>query len=183
MKWVKTVLIVIFAGTVLVAGIAATETQKEERRFLEVKVRKGWTLSKIAEGFGTSVARLVKLNEIKNPDLIWVGQRLKVSPYDRIKKVKVSWYGLRFNGRLMANGKKFDMSDPTVVAHKFLAFGTRVRLTRVDNGKSVVVIVQDRGPYIKGRHFDISYGAAKTLDAFDVGVVECKVEILGLPQK
>ena len=78
----------------------------------------------------------------------------------------------------MSNRKIFDMNDATVVAHKWLPFGTKVRLIRVDNNKSIVVIVQDRGPYVKGRIFDLSKGAAELLGMIDDGVTTCKVEIL-----
>jgi len=82
----------------------------------------------------------------------------------------------------MANGEIFDMYDPSVCAHKWLPFGTKVRLTRVDTGQSVEVIVKDRGPYIPNRHFDLSYAAAKKLDMVKVGVVLCKVEVLDWPR-
>ena len=173
---------IVVVGMFLVTEASAeaqeTEAQKVEKKFIEIKVKKGWTLSKIAEGFGTSVELIAEVNKIENPDLIYVGQRLKVSPYGKVKKVEVSWYGAKFHGRKMANGKTFDMNDSTVVAHKLLPFGTKVRLTRLDTGKSIIVVVQDRGPYIKGRHFDVSYGAAILLDIVDQGIVECKVEIL-----
>jgi len=63
-------------------------------------------------------------------------------------------------------------------AHKLLPFNTKVKLTRVDNQKSIIITIRDRGPYIKGRHFDLSYAAAKKLGVVNIGVVICKVEIL-----
>ncbi len=76
----------------------------------------------------------------------------------------------------MANGKEFDMDDSSVVAHKWLPFGTKVRLTR--KGKSIVVVVQDRGPYVKDRNFDLSRASASELGIKNTGVAECQVEIL-----
>ena len=181
MKSLKAILVVALVGMFVIVE-AGAETRKTEKQILEITVKKGWTLSKIARDFGTTVQKLVESNNIENPDLIYIGQKLKVSPYSETQEVKVSWYGSKFHGRKMANGKIFDMNDSTVVAHKMLPFGTRVRLTRVDTEKSIVVSVQDRGPYIKGRHFDLSYGAALLLDVTDEGVIKCKVEILP-PQK
>ena len=74
------------------------------------------------------------------------------------------------------------MFDSTIVAHKWLPFGTVVRLTRIDNGKSVIATVKDRGPFVPARHFDLSYAAAKELDMIEAGVVLCKVEVIDWPQ-
>jgi len=174
--WVVVLAVVICFGT---AWAQEEPGKKEEKRdFFVLQVKKGWTLSKIAGSFNTTYQKLAETNGIENPNLIYVGQELKIPVQGN---VNVSWYGPKFHGRPMANGKKFDMNDATVVAHRFLPFGTKVRLTRLDNGKSVEVIVQDRGPYIKGRQFDLSFGAAKLLEMVDEGVVECKMEIL--PEK
>ena len=67
-------------------------------------------------------------------------------------------------------------------AHKTLPFGTLLRITNLSNYLSVVVMVNDRGPYITGRTVDLSYGAAKKLNIIKKGVVSCKVEMLGLNQ-
>lgn len=79
---------------------------------------------------------------------------------------------------LMANGKQFDMNDSTVVAHKTLPFGTKLKLTHPDTDVSIVVVVQDRGPYIKGRDLDLSKGAAKKIGIIHAGEAELIVEIL-----
>jgi len=150
----------------------------QTKQVMEIKVRPGWCLSRIAEGLGTSTEDLVKMNQIKDPNFIRANETLKVDPYNRINEVEVSWYGSMFHGRKMSNGKTFNMYDPMTVAHKLLLFDTEVRLTRVDNQKSIIVTIRDRGPYIRGRHFDLSYGAAKKLGIIDLGVVMCRVEIL-----
>ncbi|MBM4284436.1 MAG: septal ring lytic transglycosylase RlpA family protein [Deltaproteobacteria bacterium] len=83
--------------------------------------------------------------------------------------VVASWYGPRHHGRLMANGQPFNMYADTV-AHPSLPFGTKLRLTNPDNGRSVEVRVTDRGPYIKGRGIDLSYGVAQKLGMVNAGV-------------
>ena len=73
-----------------------------------------------------------------------------------------SWYGPGFHGRLTANGEKFNMHELTA-AHKTLPFGTRVLVHNPRTGKEVVVRINDRGPFIKGRVIDLSKAAAKAL--------------------
>ncbi|MBK8664604.1 MAG: septal ring lytic transglycosylase RlpA family protein [Burkholderiales bacterium] len=73
-----------------------------------------------------------------------------------------SWYGPGFHGRLTANGEKFDMHELTA-AHKTLPFGTRVLVHNPRTGKEVVVRINDRGPFIKGRVIDLSKAAARAL--------------------
>jgi len=148
------------------------------KQAVKIKVRKGWCLSKIADGLGTSIKDIAALNKIENPDLIYAGQTIKVTPYNRTNKTRVSWYGPKFHGRKMSNGKIFNMEDSTVVAHKLLPFGTKVKLTRTDNKKSIIAVVQDRGPYIKGRDFDISRKAAEYLGITILGIALCEVKIL-----
>lgn len=79
----------------------------------------------------------------------------------------------------MASGKLFDMFNPRTVAHKTLPFGTRVRMVNPANGRSVVVFVADRGPYVKGRDFDLSFAAAKRLGITRAGVAVVYFAVLG----
>ena len=88
-----------------------------------------------------------------------------------------SFYGSKFHGRKTASGERFDQHDFTA-AHRTLAMGTRVRVTNLDNGKSVVVRVNDRGPYAGKRVIDVSYAAARQLGMISAGVVPVKVEVL-----
>jgi len=90
---------------------------------------------------------------------------------------KASWYGEAFHGRPTASGEPYDMHAPTA-AHKTLPFGTRVRVTNLDNGKQTVVRINDRGPFVKGRIIDLSYGAAKKIQMLQAGVVRVKLEVL-----
>jgi len=88
-----------------------------------------------------------------------------------------SWYGPRFHGRRTANGERFNKFHLTA-AHRTLPFNTRVRVTNLQNGRSVVVRINDRGPYVRGRIIDLSYAAARLLGMRAHGVVLVKVEIL-----
>jgi len=94
---------------------------------------------------------------------------------------KMSWYSVKTNhGTATASGEKFTNSGATA-AHKTLKFGTRVRVTNLKNGKSEIVRITDRGPFIKGRIIDVSIGTAKKLGFVNDGVVPCKVEVLRKP--
>jgi rare lipoprotein A len=84
-----------------------------------------------------------------------------------------SFYGKGFHGRRAANGEIFDMNAMTA-AHRSLPFGTRLQVTNMKNGRSVVVRIQDRGPYISGRVLDLSYGAARALDMVEIGLVKVR---------
>jgi len=92
--------------------------------------------------------------------------------------VKASWYGKPFHGRTMANGQTYNMFDPKLVAHKTLPKGTRVEFTNPQNGKTLIATVTDRGPYIKGRSFDLSFAGAKYLGFVRAGVTTLRVRII-----
>lgn len=88
-----------------------------------------------------------------------------------------SWYGEQFHGKLTANGETYDMHDFTA-AHRTLPLGTVVRVTNLDNGKSVEVRVNDRGPYVKGRMIDLSYAAAVKLGYADKGTANVRLTVV-----
>ena len=90
---------------------------------------------------------------------------------------KASWYGGRHHGGPTASGERFNKNAMTA-AHRTFPFGTRVRVTNLKNGKTVVVRINDRGPYGPGRVIDLSEAAARELDMIDAGVVPVKVERL-----
>lgn len=102
----------------------------------------------------------------------------KTKPFKKEGWALASWYGPRFNGRPMTWGEIFNMSDPTIVAHKSLPRGTRLRLTYPETGKSIVVIVKDHGPYWEDRELDLSKGAAEQLGMIEAGVAWLQVERL-----
>ena len=89
-----------------------------------------------------------------------------------------SYYADKYHGRKTANGEVFDVNKMTA-AHKTLSFGTKVRVTNKENGKSVVVKINDRGPFVKGRVIDLSPAAARRIEMTRAGVVPVKLEILG----
>lgn len=90
---------------------------------------------------------------------------------------KTSYYDNKHQGKLTANGEIFDKNQLTC-AHKELPFETICRVTNLANGKSVVVRVNDRGPFISGRIIDLSYKAMKALDGINAGVIDVQVEIM-----
>ncbi len=92
---------------------------------------------------------------------------------------KATWYGPGLNGNHTANGETFDMYGMTA-AHKKLPFGSIVVVTNEENGKSVVVRINDRGPSAKDRVIDLSYGAAYLIDMIRAGVVKSRIEIIRL---
>lgn len=90
---------------------------------------------------------------------------------------KASWYGKDFHNKATASGLKYDMYTFTA-AHRTLPLGTVVKVTDQHNGKSVMVCVTDRGPYVRGRVIDVSYAAAKKLDMRDRGIAPVKLEVV-----
>src|SRR5688572_19150833 len=88
-----------------------------------------------------------------------------------------SFYGPGFHGRMTASGEIYDQEKMTA-AHPTLEFGSRVRVTNLSNGESVVVRVTDRGPYVRGRVIDVSVGAARELRFVKRGVTRVRLEQL-----
>jgi rare lipoprotein A len=95
----------------------------------------------------------------------------------KVLKGEASWYGPGFNGNLTASGEVFNQNALTA-AHPSLPFGTRIRVTNQNNGKSVMVRVNDRGPYAGGRIIDLSAGAAGVIGLDISGVADVKAEVL-----
>ncbi|HHE51759.1 MAG TPA: septal ring lytic transglycosylase RlpA family protein [Candidatus Acetothermia bacterium] len=93
-----------------------------------------------------------------------------------------SWYGPGFQGNHTANGEIYDMNGISA-AHKTLPFGTIVRVVDLETGKSVVVRINDRGPFIEGRIIDLSKGAAEKLGIIDKGITRVGLRILRWPTK
>lgn len=88
-----------------------------------------------------------------------------------------SWYGPGFYGRRTANGEVFTGNDMTA-AHRSLPFGTRVRVTNQNSGRSVVVRINDRGPFVGGRSIDLSRAAAERLGVVSSGVAPVSLQVL-----
>jgi rare lipoprotein A len=87
-----------------------------------------------------------------------------------------SWYGHPFHGRRTASGEIYDMRGMTA-AHRTMPFGTRVRVTSLDTGRSVEVRINDRGPFKKERIIDVSYAAARALGAVGRGVIPVRLRV------
>jgi len=88
-----------------------------------------------------------------------------------------SYYGTDFHGKLTANGEVYDMYGLTA-AHKTLPLNTIVRVTNLSNNKSLILRINDRGPYVKGRILDCSYGAAKKLGFIAQGTTKVRIELI-----
>ena len=88
-----------------------------------------------------------------------------------------SYYARKFQGRRTASGERYDMHMLTA-AHPVLAFGTRVEVTNLANGRRVEVRINDRGPFAKGRIIDLSYAAARQIGMLRKGVTKVRVRVL-----
>lgn len=88
-----------------------------------------------------------------------------------------SFYANRFQGRKTASGEIFRQNIKTA-AHRKLPFGTKVQVTNLKNGKMVVVRINDRGPFVKGRIIDLSRSAFKAINSLDAGVIKVRIEVI-----
>ena len=102
---------------------------------------------------------------------------LPTKPQLNVYYGKASYYGDKHHGKVTASGDIYDKNKLTC-AHKTLPFETICRVTNLANGKSVVVRVNDRGPFTKDRIMDLSYKAMKTIDGIKDGVIDVQVEIM-----
>lgn len=152
---------------------------------IEYIVKQGDTLWKIGKQlFNRDPFQIARDNGLANPNLIRPGQKLIINPAPPLPapptmsgEVTASWYGPEHHNKLTASGQKFDMNKNTL-AHKTLPLGTKVRLVNPDNGKSAEGVVNDRGPYIKGRDVDVSYAMAKQLGFVRKGVTKLDIETI-----
>ncbi len=90
---------------------------------------------------------------------------------------KASYYAHKFQGRKTASGEIYDKNKFTA-AHKDFSFGTKVKVTSLSNDKTVVVRINDRGPFAKNRIIDISYAAAKEIGMIKKGIIDVKIEVI-----
>jgi len=112
---------------------------------------------------------------------------LVARPADPVEPLRVwrgvaSWYGSSFHGRITANGERYDMYALTA-AHPSLPLGSWVRVERPRTGRSVIVRINDRGPFIAGREIDLSYRAACLLGIDRQGLARVRFELLELPPR
>jgi rare lipoprotein A len=113
---------------------------------------------------------MIKLSAVLAASLILAG--CSATAQSEKKEMVASWY---MHGTRTANGERFK-PDGMTAAHKTLPFGTKLRLTRRD--KSVIVRINDRGPFTKGRHIDLSRGVARQLGCIHSGICKVEVEII-----
>ncbi|MEJ2068017.1 MAG: septal ring lytic transglycosylase RlpA family protein [Deltaproteobacteria bacterium] len=106
-------------------------------------------------------------------------EETKAAPVEVVDSFEgmASWYGPKFHGKKTASGEIFDMYELTA-AHKSLPLGTKCIVTNLENGKSVTVRINDRGPFAKERVIDLSYASAKVIDMIHSGTIKVKVEVL-----
>ncbi len=114
----------------------------------------------------------------KSPYTVW-GRSYNVLPTAEGYREHggASWYGAKFHGHLTSNGEVYNMYEMSA-AHKTLPLPTYVKVTNLDNGRSVVVRVNDRGPFHDGRIIDLSYAAAKKLGYYSKGTAQVEVEAI-----
>jgi rare lipoprotein A len=101
---------------------------------------------------------------------------------DKLQKMEIghaSWYGPNFHGKKTASGVIFDQTEMTA-AHRNLPLGSKVRVTNLDNERSVDVEINDRGPFISGRIIDLSRAAARALGMLEDGLTRVRIDVLAL---
>jgi len=101
------------------------------------------------------------------------------APPSRVEEGLASWYGLEEAGRATASGEPM-APERLTAAHRSLPFGSLVRVTELDTGKNVEVIINDRGPFVRGRIIDLSFAAARNLGIVERGVARVRIEVIGL---
>ncbi len=102
---------------------------------------------------------------------------LKYYPDGFVQTGIASWYGPEFHGQPTSSREIYNMHDLTA-AHNSLPIGTYVMVTNLENGKSITVRINDRGPFVKGRVIDLSYAAARALDMIGAGTAKVRIEVL-----
>jgi len=150
---------------------------------IEYIIKKGDNLWNIGRKiFKVDPYQIARDNGLTNPNKLKIGQKLIINPSvsQAVKPraadvVTASWYGVGHHNKKTASGQRFNMYQNTL-AHKTLPMGTKVRLVNPDNGRMAEGVVNDRGPYIKGRDVDVSYALAKQLGFIQKGVTKLKME-------
>ncbi len=156
------------SGQAKSASNQASSVKKESAKKLSQKKQTPKKSSKS----GKSKSKASKKKQVSERE-IWL-QRVQSAD---ILSGKASWYGRDFHNKDTASGLSYDMFTFTA-AHRSLPLGTVVKVTDQENGKSVMVCVTDRGPYVRGRIIDLSYAAAKQLDLNRRGVGRVNLEVI-----
>jgi len=146
------------------------DCQKGDNR-LKIANRNGNKLSRISKRFLCILIYFTALGCSSAPaksDSDWVGYT---------ESGKASYYALKFQSKKTASGELYDKAKKTA-AHKKLPFGTKVKVTNTKNSKSVIVKINDRGPFAKGRVVDLSSSAFSSIAKLDAGVIDVKIEVM-----
>ncbi len=147
-----------------------------------------WPMTQDIESIdGMSPKEAIEKGRVKKSPYVVKGKRYVPMSLDeayRYSEVGVaSWYGKETQrqkgGTMTANGEAFDPGKPTA-AHKYLPLPTHVRVRNLENGRSMIVRVNDRGPFVGGRIIDLSAGAAKQLGFYRQGLAKVKIETVQL---
>ncbi len=146
--------VLIIAVMILLVGFTIVTNESENEA--PAKVRDEVTVNDEVNNYTTSIIKYVDKGEMT-----------------------ASWYGRKFHGRKTANGEVYNQMAFTA-AHKNLRFGTLLRVTNPVNNQSVIVRINDRGPYIRGRELDLSKASASALGLVQKGVAKVRVEQLAL---
>ena len=133
------------------------------------------SLVAVSVGFNLSDTSAVEINGVAKITVSKDAEPSMTSVnFNDMGVMTASWYGPRFHGKLTANGEQYNQMALTA-AHKSLPFGTVLQVTNLKNGKSVIVRINDRGPFIEGRDLDLSKGTALNLGMINRGVIKVKV--------
>lgn len=134
----------------------------------------------LAKKTGTEQTREKRSKGQQKAKLKHKGQTLTAGKSTRTYKTQVgkaSWYGKQFHNRRTASGKRFN-TYTMMAAHRTLPFGTLVKVTNLTNGKTCIVEIADRGPFIHNRIIDLSYAAANELEFASKGIAEVQLEVI-----
>ena len=144
---------------------------KKETVRLEISNRNGNKLMRIFKGFLCVLIFFTLLECSSVPgkrDSSWIGYT---------ESGKASYYAMKFQSKKTASGELYDKAKKTA-AHKKFPFGTKVKVTNIKNRKNVIVKINDRGPFVKGRIIDLSNSAFSSIANLDAGVIEVKIEVI-----
>ncbi|WP_461491051.1 septal ring lytic transglycosylase RlpA family protein, partial [Pontibacter sp. HJ8] len=113
---------------------------------------------------------------------IGVSQPTFAQSNDKTQIGSASWYGSKYHGRKTSSGERYNKNDMTA-AHKTLPFGTKVKVTNPANNESVVLRINDRGPFVGNRIIDVSEAAARKLDIHALGIAQVEVQVIERPDE
>ena len=175
-------------ATDLTFGTAKVVYKVGKYTFEVVMAPLDWPMTHDIESIdGLSPKEAIEKGRVKNSPYVVKGKRYVPMSIDEAYKYAevgvASWYGKETQkmkgGKMTANGEAFDPRKPTA-AHKYLPLPTHVKVSNLSNGKSMIVRVNDRGPFVDGRIIDLSSGAAKQLGFYQQGLAKVKVETIPL---